>query len=33
VKAVNDVSPAAGARVNEFADEMEKILDQKMNGG
>jgi hypothetical protein len=26
---VNEVSPVAGARVKEFADEMEIILDQK----
>jgi hypothetical protein len=33
VKAVNDVSPAAGARVKEFADEMDREIDRKMNGG
>ena len=33
VKAVNEVSPAAGARVRPFADEMEKIIDQKMTRG
>jgi hypothetical protein len=33
VKAVNDVSPAAGERVKAFADEMEKVIDQKMNRG
>jgi hypothetical protein len=33
VKAVNDVSPTAGARVKAFADEMEKVIDQKMNRG
>lgn len=33
VRAVNEVSPAAGARVKEFADEMEKAIDQKMNRG
>ncbi|HEX3000885.1 MAG TPA: DUF166 family protein, partial [Methanoregula sp.] len=31
VRAVNEVSPATGARVKEFADEMEKAIDQKMN--
>jgi hypothetical protein len=33
VKAVHDVSPAAGARVKSFTDEMEKIIDQKITGG
>ncbi|HSA38268.1 MAG TPA: DUF166 family protein [Methanoregula sp.] len=33
VHAVNGVSPAAGLRVKEFADEMEKVIDQKMNRG
>jgi hypothetical protein len=33
VRAVNRVSPAAGLRVRESADELEKILDQKMNTG
>jgi hypothetical protein len=30
VKAVNNVSPAAGARVRQFTDNMEKIIDQKI---
>jgi hypothetical protein len=33
VKAVNDVSPAAGARVQQFAENMEKIIDQKITRG
>ena len=33
VKAINDVSPAAGARVKPFTDEMEKIIDQKIARG
>ena len=33
VKAVNEVSPAAGARVKPFTDEMEKIIDQKLTRG
>jgi hypothetical protein len=33
VKAVNCVSPAAGARVKTFTDEMEKLIDQKITGG
>lgn len=30
-RAVSTVSPAAGARVKSFTDEMEKIIDQKIN--
>ena len=30
VKAINEVSPEAGARVKPFTDEMEKIIDQKL---
>ncbi len=33
VNAVNDVSPVAGSRVKPFAEEIEKIIDQKMSGG
>jgi hypothetical protein len=33
VNAITGVSPAAGARVREFADEMEREIDRKMNGG
>jgi hypothetical protein len=33
VKAINDVSPVAGARVRQFTDEMEKIIDQKITRG
>jgi len=33
VKAVNEVSPEAGARVKPFTDEMEKIIDQKLTRG
>jgi hypothetical protein len=33
VKAVNDVSPKAGARVKPFTEEMEKIIDQKLTRG
>jgi hypothetical protein len=33
VKAVNDVSPATGSRVKDFAEEMERIIDQKMTRG
>ena len=32
VKAINDVSPMAGARVKAFTDDIEKIIDQKMSG-
>jgi hypothetical protein len=33
VHAISAVSPAAGARVKSFSDEMEKIIDQKITGG
>jgi len=33
VHAVSAVSPAAGARVKSFTDEMEKIIDHKITGG
>jgi hypothetical protein len=33
VHAINALSPVAGARVKSFADEMEKIIDQKIIGG
>jgi len=33
VRSVNNVSPAAAARVRQFTDEMEKIIDQKITGG
>ncbi len=33
VKAVNDVSPEAGARVRQFVGDMEKMIDQKITGG
>ena len=33
VKAINEVSPEAGARVKSFTDEMEKIIDQKLTRG
>jgi hypothetical protein len=33
VRSINSVSPAAGARVKSFTDEMEKIIDQKITGG
>jgi hypothetical protein len=33
VKSINEVSPEASARVKSFADEMEKIIDQKMTRG
>jgi len=32
-KAINEVSPEAGARVKPFTDEMEKIIDQKLTRG
>jgi hypothetical protein len=31
--AINGVSPAAAARVRQFTDDMEKIIDQKITGG
>jgi hypothetical protein len=33
VHAISTVSPAVGARVKPFTDEMEKIIDQKITGG
>ncbi|MFZ1128368.1 DUF166 family protein [Methanoregula sp.] len=33
VNAINGVNPAAGARVRQFAEDMEKIIDRKINGG
>jgi len=33
VHAISAVSPAASARVRSFAEEMEKIIDQKITGG
>ena len=33
VRAINSVSPSAGARVQKFTEEMEKIIDQKITGG
>jgi len=33
VKAINESSPAAGARVRQFTDDMEKIIDQKITRG
>jgi len=33
VNAITGVNPAAGARVRQFAEDMEKIIDQKINGG
>jgi hypothetical protein len=33
VHAISTVSPAVGARVKSFTDEMEKIIDQKITGG
>jgi hypothetical protein len=33
VRAISAVSPAVGARVKSFTDEMEKIIDQKITGG
>ena len=33
VKAVNEVSPKAGAQVKPFTDEMEKMIDQKLTRG
>jgi hypothetical protein len=33
VRAINSVSPSAGARVQQFAEEMERIIDQKITGG
>jgi hypothetical protein len=33
VKAINNVSPTVGARVRQFNEDMEKIIDQKITGG
>ena len=33
MKAINGVSPSAGAQVQQFTDEMEKIIDQKITRG
>jgi hypothetical protein len=33
VKSINDASPATGARLKTFTDEMEKIIDQKITRG
>ena len=33
MRAINGVSPEAGARLKSFTDEMEKMIDQKINGG
>jgi hypothetical protein len=33
MRAINCVSPSAGARVRQFTEDMEKILDQKITGG
>jgi len=33
MRAINGVSPAAGARVQQFTDDMNKITDQKITGG
>jgi len=33
VRAINGVSPSAGARVQQFAEDIEKIIDQKITGG
>ena len=33
VRAINGVAPDVGARVKSFADEMENVIDQKMNRG
>lgn len=33
MRSVNAASPAAGARMQQFTDEMEKIIDQKIAGG
>jgi hypothetical protein len=32
-KSINSISPAAGARVKQFTDDMERIIDQKIAGG
>lgn len=33
MRSVNAAAPAAGARVKQFTDDMDKIIDQKINGG
>ena len=33
VNAITGVNPAAAARVRQFAKDMEKMIDQKINGG
>ena len=33
MRSINNVSPAAGARVRQFTEDMEKIIDQKITGG
>jgi hypothetical protein len=33
MRSINNESPAAGARVRQFAGDMEKIIDQKITGG
>jgi hypothetical protein len=33
MRAINGVSPTAGARVRKFTEEVEKIIDQKITGG
>ena len=33
MRAINGVSPSAGAQVQQFIDDMEKIIDQKITGG
>jgi hypothetical protein len=33
MRAINGVSPAAGERVRQFTDDLEKIIDQKMTVG
>jgi hypothetical protein len=33
MNAINGVSPAAGARMRQFTDDMKKIIDQKLTGG
>jgi hypothetical protein len=33
VRSINSVSPAVGARVRQFTEDMEKIIDQKITGG
>ncbi len=33
MRSINNVSPTAGARVRQFTEDMEKIIDQKITGG